>query len=57
MLSAGSPALGADNNTFGSPSDQRGGALYPRTTGPAKSADIGAVQFNTIFADGFETGS
>jgi len=57
MLSAVSPALGAGNDSFGSPSDQRGGALYPRTTGPSKSVDIGAVQFNTIFSDGFESGS
>lgn len=57
MLSSGSPALGAGNNTFASPSDQRGGSLYPRTTGPSHSVDIGAVQFDTVFADGYEGGS
>lgn len=56
MLSTGSPALGAGNNTFGSLSDQRGPPLYPRTTGPSKSVDIGAVQFDTVFADGYEGG-
>jgi len=53
MLSRGSPALGTGNNTGGTVSDQRG-PLYPRTSGTNKSVDIGAVQFDTIFANGFE---
>jgi hypothetical protein len=55
MPSTGSPAIGAGNNNFGSTYDQRG-LLYPRTTGAGKSVDIGAIQYDTIFADGFEGG-
>jgi len=34
--------------------DQRGDG-YPRTTGANASVDIGAFQFDSIFADGFDT--
>lgn len=51
MLRAGSPALGMGNNQAGQTTDQRG-AGYPRTTGAA--VDIGAIQFDTIFLDGFD---
>ena len=46
-----SPALGVGNNNAMQPHDQRGDD-YPRTTGGA--VDIGAVQFDTIFADDFD---
>jgi hypothetical protein len=49
----GSPALGTGNNNAVLANDQRGDG-YPRTTGPAGSVDIGAVQFDTIFADNFD---
>lgn len=48
-----SPAIGLGNNTAGSVTDQRGTG-YPRTTGPSASADMGAFQFDSIFADGCE---
>jgi hypothetical protein len=57
MLLPGSPALG-EGNTTGLPqtfstNDQRG-VGYPRTTGVGASIDIGAVQFDSIFADSFD---
>src|SRR5690606_17966946 len=56
LPSATSPALGRGNaeslpiemTAF----DQRG-AGYPRATGPSASVDLGAVQFDSIFADSF----
>jgi hypothetical protein len=58
MLLPGSPALGKGNTT-GLPApfdanDQRGPG-YPRTTGAGASVDIGAVQFDSIFADDFNS--
>jgi hypothetical protein len=57
MLLHGSPALGKGNTTSLPPAfsanDQRG-AGYPRTSGPGASVDIGAVQFDSIFADSFD---
>lgn len=57
-LLSGSLAIGT-GDTLGllpplDTSDQRG-ALYPRTTGPNAAVDIGAVQYDTIFADNFDT--
>ena len=54
-LLPGSPALGVGNNSGMSPTDQRGPG-YPRTTGTGANitTDIGAVEFDTIFLDGFE---
>jgi hypothetical protein len=53
----GSPALGKGNLNALSPpwntTDQRG-IGYPRTTGPNASVDLGAVQFDSIFADNFD---
>jgi hypothetical protein len=55
QLSLSSPALGK-GNLDGLPAsitaDQRG-LGYPRTTGA--SVDLGALQFDTIFADGFDS--
>jgi hypothetical protein len=57
LLSA-SPALGQGNVNGLSPpwnaTDQRG-IGYPRTTDAGSSADLGAVQFDTIFADAFDS--
>lgn len=50
VLRPGSPALNL-GSTVGSPNDQRGPG-YPRSTGT--STDIGAVQFDEIFPDGFD---
>lgn len=50
-LLPGSPALNVGNNNAMQPNDQRGDG-YPRMTGP--TVDIGAVQFETIFADDFD---
>jgi hypothetical protein len=52
-LLPGSPALGVGNNNAMRTNDQRGDG-YPRTTGPNTSVDIGAFQFDTIFADDFD---
>jgi hypothetical protein len=56
-LLPGSPAIGTGNTQGLTPPldsyDQRG-AGYPRTTGPNASVDIGAFQFDSIFASGFE---
>jgi len=52
-LLPGSPALNVGNNNAMQPNDQRGDG-YPRTTGPNGIVDIGAVQFDTIFADDFD---
>ena len=55
VLLQGSPAVGAGNNNNASPTgnDQRGTG-YPRTSGTAASVDIGAVQFDSIFAGSFD---
>ncbi|HVT31931.1 MAG TPA: choice-of-anchor Q domain-containing protein [Rhodanobacteraceae bacterium] len=58
ILLPGSPALGK-GNIDGLPApwnttDQRG-VGYPRTSGPAATIDIGAVQFDSIFADGLDS--
>jgi len=53
-LLPGSPALAMGNNTAMRMNDQRGDG-YPRTTGANASVDIGAFQFDSIFADGFDT--
>jgi hypothetical protein len=51
-----SPAIGTGKNILaGSAYDQRG-PLYSRTTGPANKVDVGAVQYDTIFADGYDGG-
>lgn len=50
LLQAGSPALNL-GSSVGGPNDQRGPG-YPRSTGT--STDIGAVQFDEIFPDGFD---
>jgi hypothetical protein len=54
-LLQGSPAVNAGNNNNVSPTgnDQRG-IGYARTSGPAASVDIGAVQFDSIFAGSFD---
>ncbi len=52
-LLRGSPAIGMGNNSANRLYDQRG-AGYPRTTGATMSTDIGAFQFDSIFADGLE---
>jgi hypothetical protein len=58
MLLPGSPALGKGNaNGLPAPwntTDQRG-AGYPRMSGPGAIIDIGAVQFDSIFADGLDS--
>ena len=56
MLLPGSPAISFGNDNalpVWALNDQRGNG-YPRTTGPNGKADIGAVQFDTIFADAFD---
>ena len=56
-LLPGSPALGKGNNdALPTQTNDERGAGYPRTTGTGANAttDIGAVQFDTIFSDGFE---
>ena len=50
-LLSGSPAIGTGNNSANLATDQRGKG-YPRTTNGM--ADIGAFQFDSIFADGLE---
>jgi hypothetical protein len=55
MLSPSSPAIGKGNMNLTPPvvtGDQRG-AGYPRKTGPNDSVDLGAVQIDSIFFDGF----
>jgi hypothetical protein len=47
----GSPAINAGNNVNGGKYDQRG-AGFPRVVGA--NADIGAVETDTIFANGFD---
>lgn len=49
-LMANSPAIAAGDNLRPFPFDQRDGG-YPRSTGANQTVDIGAVQFDTIFAD------
>ncbi len=51
-----SPAIGRGNNNANRSNEQRGTA-YPRVSGPAMKVDIGAVQFDTIFASGLEFSS
>jgi hypothetical protein len=56
-LLPGSPALGKGNTDGMFPTitnDQRGPG-YPRTSGASASVDMGAVQFDLIFADGFNS--
>lgn len=52
-LLPGSPALGVGNNNASLSNDQRGTG-YPRTTGPNATVDIGAFQFDSIFAGAFD---
>ncbi len=52
-LRQGSPALNRGNNSGGAMFDQRG-IGYPRETGAAASVDIGAFQFDSIFAGSFD---
>lgn len=52
-LLPGSPAISMGNNNTMQLYDQRGPG-YPRTTGAAATTDIGAFQFDTIFADPFD---
>jgi hypothetical protein len=54
-LLSDSPARGIGNDNAGLSMDQRGTG-YPRTTGigPSMTADIGSVQFDSIFFGGFE---
>lgn len=57
QLLTGSPALGVGNISGLPPSittDQRGTG-YSRTTGPNASVDLGATQFDSIFADSFNS--
>jgi hypothetical protein len=57
MLLPNSPAIGKGNLNLTPPvvtGDQRG-AGYPRKTGPNDSVDLGATQFDTIFADSFNS--
>ena len=49
QLLAASPALGKGNNKAALPTDQR---LFPRTTNG--KTDIGAVEYDTVFTDGYE---
>lgn len=51
-LGPNSPAIGIGNNAASTTNDQRG-AGYPRTTGASNTVDIGAFQFDSIFADAF----
>jgi hypothetical protein len=44
---------GNNNNVSPTGNDQRG-IGYARTSGPAASVDIGAVQFDSIFAGSFD---
>ncbi len=57
MLLPGSAARSKGNNNRGNSYDQRG-PQFPRHTGAgiSVSVDIGAVQFDTIYADGFDGG-
>jgi len=57
MLRPGSPALSKGNNNRGNTFDQRG-SRFPRQTGTgiSVSVDIGAVQFDSLYADGFDGG-
>jgi len=57
MLRPGSPALSKGNNNRGNAFDQRG-SRFPRQTGTgiSVSVDIGAVQFDSLYADGFDGG-
>jgi hypothetical protein len=52
-LLAGSPAIGGGNNQALLTTDQRGSG-FPRSTGAASTTDIGAIEFDSIFAHGFE---
>jgi hypothetical protein len=52
-LLPGSPALGKGNNAAMRLNDQRGSG-YPRTTGSTATVDIGAFQFDTVFAGGVD---
>jgi hypothetical protein len=52
-LGRGSAAIGAGSNTGSQLYDQRGRG-YPRESGASASVDIGAFQFDSIFADVFE---
>jgi hypothetical protein len=51
-LQPASPAIGIGNDAAGGANDQRGSG-YPRTTGPSSTVDIGAFQFDSIFASMF----
>ena len=51
QLLAASPALGKGSNPSTIPTDQR---FYPRTTNG--KTDIGAVEYDTIYTDGFDGG-
>jgi hypothetical protein len=52
-LQMNSPALGSGNNVASLAFDQRG-VGYPRTDTNTNLADMGAIQFDRIFVDGFE---
>jgi hypothetical protein len=52
-LLSDSPALTVGNDNAGFAVDQRG-AGYPRTTGAAAKVDIGAFEFDSIFASNFD---
>lgn len=52
-LGRGSPARDRGNNSDGASFDQRG-IGYPRETGSSASVDIGAFQFDSVFAATFE---
>jgi hypothetical protein len=52
-LLAGSPVLGIGNNLGGFPNDQRGPG-YPRITGSSVNVDIGAYEYDSIFAASLE---
>ena len=51
--SSSSPARDRGNNSDGASFDQRG-IGYPRETGSSASVDIGAFQFDSVFAATFE---
>ena len=51
-LMSSSPAIGLGNDADGAANDQRG-VGYPRTTGASNAVDIGAFQFDSIFASAF----